>query len=301
MRIRSLKPGFFSSQDVCVLPFRARLTWQGLWCYADDHGRGKADVRLIKAAVWPLDDEVTIAEVEEDLAILAAHGRIVRYTVDGRDYLAIANWHHHGHINRPTATAIPAPPRPVSVPAPDARGHCPDCWEDLVHTHQGDDRTAPPAAAVDNSTGDNTAGQTDHAGLRESSVSPPAPLTPVMGIGEMERGEGTRAGAREETPSPHCLRHPGGTDEPCIGCRNARLAHETWIAQAGQRDLARRRGQVHAAAQARAAAIRACGMCDERGYTGGALCNHDPTLAETAARGMALVRAALPTRSAVSA
>ncbi len=107
-RIRTIKPSFFQSDDVSVLPLRARLTWIGLWTQCDDQGRTKDHARLIKAAIWPLDT-VSLADIEEDLSTLAAHGRIVRYEVDGGRYLEVANWSEHQKINRPTRSTIPAP------------------------------------------------------------------------------------------------------------------------------------------------------------------------------------------------
>jgi len=108
-RIRSIKPGFFTSEDVAELPLRARLTWIGLWTHCDDQGRAKDNVKLIKAAVWPLD-QVTLSDIEDDLATLAKCGRIVRYEVDGKNYLAVTNWHDHQSPNRPTRSKLPPPP-----------------------------------------------------------------------------------------------------------------------------------------------------------------------------------------------
>ena len=108
-RIRSIKPSFFQSDDVSALPLRARLTWIGLWTHCDDAGRTKDHTRLIKAAIWPLDN-VSLADIEEDLETLADHGRIVRYEVGGQRYLEITNWSVHQAINRPTPSRIPAPP-----------------------------------------------------------------------------------------------------------------------------------------------------------------------------------------------
>lgn len=50
---------------------------------------------------------------------------------------------------------------------------------------------------------------------------------------------------------------------------------------------------VPAGARERAAAIAACSLCDSDGYAGTQLCDHDPQAAERAARGRALVQAAL--------
>ena len=108
-RIRTIKPGFFTSEDVSALPLRARLTWIGLWTHCDDQGRAKDNVKLIKAAVWPLDD-ISLREIEEDLDTLAVAGRIVRYESDGLRLLAVVNWDAHQVINRPTPSKLPAPP-----------------------------------------------------------------------------------------------------------------------------------------------------------------------------------------------
>jgi hypothetical protein len=108
-RIRTYKPSFFRSEDVAALTFRARLTWLGLWPHCDDEGRMKDNAKLIKGDVWPLDD-VSLEDVEQDLSDLAAGGRIVRYEVDGRRYLAVTNWLEHQRIQKPTPSKIPPPP-----------------------------------------------------------------------------------------------------------------------------------------------------------------------------------------------
>lgn len=105
-RIRTIKPSFFTSDDVSALPLRARLTWIGLWTHCDDAGRTKDHARLIKAAIWPLDP-VSLADIEEDLSILNSQGRIVRYEVNGEKYLEITNWGEHQRIDRPTPSKIP--------------------------------------------------------------------------------------------------------------------------------------------------------------------------------------------------
>ena len=121
-RIRTIKPSFFQSDDVSALPMRARLTWIGLWTHCDDQGRTKDHARLIKAAIWPLDN-VSLADIEEDLITLADHGRIVRYEVGGQRYLAIVNWHAHQTINRPSKSSTPGPPEKTHINS--VSGHVP--------------------------------------------------------------------------------------------------------------------------------------------------------------------------------
>lgn len=145
-RIRSIKPGFFTSDDVARLPFRARLTWIGLWTHCDDAGRCKDHVTLIKSAIWPLDNGVSLGDIEEDLACLASEGRIVRYEAGGQRYLAIVNWGAHQSINRPTQSRIPAPPIDSVNPHGGLTEGSP--WEGKGGEGKGkggDAREAPPA------------------------------------------------------------------------------------------------------------------------------------------------------------
>lgn len=108
-RIRTIKPEFFTSLTVASLPLEARLTFIGLWTHADDEGRCVDDTRLIRAALWPLDDR-SFADVEKDLQQLADASLIVRYTVGGKRFLVVSGWREHQRINRPTRSKLPAPP-----------------------------------------------------------------------------------------------------------------------------------------------------------------------------------------------
>lgn len=121
-RIRTIKPEFFTSLTVASLPVEARLTFIGLWTHVDDDGRCVDDARLIKAAVWPLDDRLS-TDVELDLKRLSESSLITRYKVGDRSYLAVRNWREHQRINRATESKLPPPPPPgqppvASEPAP---------------------------------------------------------------------------------------------------------------------------------------------------------------------------------------
>lgn len=109
-RIRTIKPGFFSSLTVAEMATPTRLTFIGLWTYADDEGRAVDDARLVKAEIWPLDAGYTAKKVEADLARLADLGVIQRYEVDGKRYLHLTNWAEHQKINRPQKSNLPPPP-----------------------------------------------------------------------------------------------------------------------------------------------------------------------------------------------
>ncbi|MEW2474635.1 hypothetical protein AB0875_12670 [Micromonospora gifhornensis] len=109
-RIRTIKPEFFTSLTVASLPIEARLTFIGLWTHCDDEGRCVDDARLIKAAVWPLDDRLS-TDVELDLKRLSESSLILRYRVGERSYLTVRGWSEHQRINRPTKSKLPPPPK----------------------------------------------------------------------------------------------------------------------------------------------------------------------------------------------
>lgn len=204
-RIRSIKPDFFASEDVSALPVSARLTWIGLWTHCDDHGRTKDNVRLIKAAVWPLDPDVSLAAVEDDLVALDAGGRIVRYTdTDGKRYLAVVNWHVHQSIPKASGPRHPAPPIPTNPV-----GLCRTCDAQTVLA-QG--TPAAPAEADPTATG----------ALPESSRSS------TGGKGKEGKGkEGTRAsGGKPPRRCPTHLTTPN--PPPCGACAEARQVHDSW-------------------------------------------------------------------------
>ena len=113
MRIRSIKPEFWSSPDIAALSDADRLLFIGLWSYADDHGRGRDDVALIVAALFPHDmvanPRDTVAKVRDGLARLSEANLILRYTVASRTYFLVTGWGKHQRVDKPKASRIPEP------------------------------------------------------------------------------------------------------------------------------------------------------------------------------------------------
>lgn len=108
MRIRTVKPAFWTDRGVAALPLAVRLHFIGTWNYVDDEGKGEDDARLLKAALWPLDDSVTARKVEGFMGTLAEHGMIVRYEVEGERYFRVSHWNHQ-RIDKPQASNYPDP------------------------------------------------------------------------------------------------------------------------------------------------------------------------------------------------
>ena len=113
MRIRTIKPEFWRSQDVSRLDIETRLLFIGLWSYVDDNGVG-ADRESVIAADLFADDMArdpreTLARIQRGLATLSEAGMITRYTVENRDYLYISNWERHQRIDKPNKPRLPLP------------------------------------------------------------------------------------------------------------------------------------------------------------------------------------------------
>lgn len=105
-------------------------------------------------------------------------------------------------------------------------------------------------------------------------------------------GESAVTGA-ENPPSKNCGEHPGGTDKPCAGCGKARRAHAEWETAQRRRAAEAKSVAARRAAADRQAEIDMCDLCDEHGYQGVTVCDHNPGQAATAAAGVAKARAAL--------
>lgn len=124
MRIRTIKPIVCTSRTVANLSSDSvRLHWERLWMYADDEGRGIDDPRLIKAALFPLDDRKTPKVINNYQTELAKKGFIVRYRVDDQPVFAIPTFLEHQKIDHPKKSEIRPPEEadPEPPPEPDER------------------------------------------------------------------------------------------------------------------------------------------------------------------------------------
>ena len=109
MRIRTIKPEFWRSDDIAALSVEDRLLFIGLWSYVEDNGVGRDEPQLIQCDLYPLDT-FTEASVRTygGLMRLSQRGLITRYEgPDGRRYLQINSWDKHQKINRPSKPRFP--------------------------------------------------------------------------------------------------------------------------------------------------------------------------------------------------
>lgn len=111
-RKRLIAPEFFTHGDLYDAERESRLplrvAFSGLWTQCDRRGLFRWRPRELKLAILPYDN-VDFGEV---LGALAAHGFIVRYTVDGKEYGRVPSfgqWQSF-HPHEKGASDIPEPP-----------------------------------------------------------------------------------------------------------------------------------------------------------------------------------------------
>jgi len=91
MRSRNIKPGFFKNEQLAELSAEARLLYIGLWMMADREGRLEDRPKRIKMEIFPADS----FDCEPFLSGLADRGLIVRYGINGHQYIEIPKFLDH--------------------------------------------------------------------------------------------------------------------------------------------------------------------------------------------------------------
>ena len=102
-RIRTIKPEFFTSEDIVNLTPMARLLYIALWCEADKEGRLILRPKTIKMRYFPGDS----VNMEKLCSELFDSGLVVKY---GEDIAYIPSFGTHQHVNpRESESKLPAP------------------------------------------------------------------------------------------------------------------------------------------------------------------------------------------------
>ena len=115
MRIRSIVPRFYESEDVGRMDWGTRLLFIGLWSYVEDNGVGRDVESLIAANLFPFDlsrDSLeTLKRVSEGLKVLSDGGQVIRYEMDGEKLLFVVHWDDYQKVNNPARCRYPRPTR----------------------------------------------------------------------------------------------------------------------------------------------------------------------------------------------
>jgi hypothetical protein len=105
-----IHPAFFISKTMNDQPVTTMMTFAGIWCWADDYGRGEDDPALVKAAVWVRRKSMTEAKVAAAMDALVEDGTLCRYEVNGFGIIHVTHWREHQTVSHPTPSKLPPCP-----------------------------------------------------------------------------------------------------------------------------------------------------------------------------------------------
>ena len=97
-------PNRILKESVCTSPNIEGLGWFEEVCFyrlivqCDDFGRMDARPLLLRSKLFPIREDVTVAEVEAAVGRLEEAELLSRYTVEGREYLQLLSWDRHQKI-----------------------------------------------------------------------------------------------------------------------------------------------------------------------------------------------------------
>lgn len=217
MRIRSIKPEFWRSEDITALDWQTRLLFIGLWSYVDDNGVGRDVEKLILADLFPLEDNPrdTLATVSRGLQTLFDQGLIVRYHVAGKPFLEITGWSSHQRIDKPNK------PRYEPVTCGNA------VIRDTLATPSRDSSETPaPGAGEQGNRGTGSRGAGDLLSDKSDDTNPPNRFDEFWDTYSHKVGR-----KKAETAYRAALKKPGVTDDLLIA---SAAAYITWQMSEGK-------------------------------------------------------------------
>ena len=104
-RIRTIKPEFWDSPSTAKASPWARLLFIAMWNWADDYGRGTANLKELEGFAFPNDDDFkdssgNTVHFSELVAEVSECFGVVLYEVDNRRYYEIPSWDTHQRNER---------------------------------------------------------------------------------------------------------------------------------------------------------------------------------------------------------
>ena len=100
-RIRTIKPEFWTSEQVVECSPTARLLFVGIWNFCDDGGIHPASERRVKMEVFPGDD-FTVEQIRGFIDELIQQRLLIEYEADGSVFWLVNGFTKHQKIDKPT-------------------------------------------------------------------------------------------------------------------------------------------------------------------------------------------------------
>lgn len=183
-RIRTIKPEFWTDEDLSEVSEPACLLALGLLNYADDEGYFNANPKLIKASVFPLREPSVPITVQ--LRELSDCGYISLFsTSDGKNFGVINNFQKHQVINKPKESKIkeldllPYEYGSGTVSIPPGMDQGKEQGKEIDHgASAGADDLPQQAQISESESGLNP----EQLAVPESGLNPDGPTEPVSGL-----------------------------------------------------------------------------------------------------------------------
>lgn len=195
-RIRTIKPEFWTSEQVMECSPLARLLFIGIWNFCDDGGNHPDAEKTLKALIFPGDD-IDSSSVRRMLDELSERGLLTFYEFDGKRYLHVNGWRHQ-KIDRPT-------------------------FKHPLFIEPSDESGAPDHVVGDSSSSDQRGltpgrGEEGEGKGKGKSIEPPLPL---------EGGAAAAAGEQDKGKPQRKRKEPAQEFEP-LNAKPANVSAETW-------------------------------------------------------------------------
>jgi len=97
-----IRPEFWSSIKISKLSQGARLTFIGIWSFADDYGVILANVNQIHSNIFPWDSEITRETVESYLRELLEGGFLHEISYEGKPFYCVNEWRTQQKVDKPS-------------------------------------------------------------------------------------------------------------------------------------------------------------------------------------------------------
>lgn len=99
-RIRTIKPEFWTSEQIVECSPIARLLFIGTWNFCDDYGNHPLSLKALKMKIFP-NDEVTLEQMQDLFDELLNNGLVSVYSHGENTFFHVVGWRHQ-KIDRPT-------------------------------------------------------------------------------------------------------------------------------------------------------------------------------------------------------
>jgi len=101
-RARTIKPSFWTSEQIMLLPVMARLLFIGLWNFSDDNGVHPVSLIQLKAEIFP-SDIFSLDDIKTWMNSLIHNKLVKEYSVADSKFWIVTGWEKHQKVDKPTA------------------------------------------------------------------------------------------------------------------------------------------------------------------------------------------------------